>query len=318
MTRNTRHGSRANIIEAPLGTPTNVAGGLVEVPANVEGWTLDVVRALTRDGVGESDRHDFKKDLPEPRNLTKIACAFANTSGGFVVFGVTQENGKWVIDGLPPDHEFSHRAGQRINAEPTIPWSCSPLPLLDGKKALYVLHVPRSDLRPHLPAPADERVFWKRTNRGNEQMTRTEIEAQFLQFEERRSRLKQLALELDYNFTLLHAAPYIRDEPNLDVFETTAIDALLVDAYSLIQDHAHLVQELQGLRRQLRQLRTRRELFVAEMGRGSLIPGRKNPIESYNQYVGGRSRQIKESIQRAESLLKTHFGVAGAAINWRE
>lgn len=289
----------------------------MEIPSTTGDWGLDIIEGLTRDGVGESDRHDFKKELPEARNLTKIACAFANSNGGFVIFGVAQENGKWKIEGLQPDIEFSHRAGQRISAEPTIGWSCTPLPLPGGKKVLYVLSIPRSDLRPHLPSPADERIFWKRTNRGNEQMSRTEIEAQFMQFEERRSKLKQLAMELDYNFTLLHAAPYVKDEPNLDVFETAAIDALLVDAYSLIQAYPQLVQELQGLRRQFQQLRTRRELFIAEMGR-TPFPGRKDPIQTYNQHLAGRSRQIKESIQRAQALLKHHFGVAGDALNWKD
>src|SRR5688572_26493147 len=124
---------------------------------------------------------------------------------------------------------FSHAFGQKLNAEPTIFY---PLPLTvsipDSEKVLTVVHIPRSEFAPHFPAAKEDRIFWKRTNKGCDQMSLQEIRAMFLNYEERRARLKQLVAELDYNFQLLDASPYMRGEPNLDVFETSTIDTILV------------------------------------------------------------------------------------------
>ena len=49
----------------------------------------------------------------------------------------------------------------------------------DSEKVLAVVHVPKSCNRPHIPSQKELRVFWKRTNTGNEQMTYEEIRESF-------------------------------------------------------------------------------------------------------------------------------------------
>jgi predicted HTH transcriptional regulator len=60
------------------------------IPEKLDGWTYEIVAELVQRNSGESDRHDFKRDLPDAPNLTKVCCAFANTKGGFVIIGIKE------------------------------------------------------------------------------------------------------------------------------------------------------------------------------------------------------------------------------------
>src|SRR5215208_6949322 len=73
-----------------------------------------------------------------------------------------------------------------------------------SSKVLAVFHIPLSPERPHIPAQAEQRIFYKRTNAGNEHMTYEEIRMSF-HYEERREKLKLLYTELVLNFGLLGA-----------------------------------------------------------------------------------------------------------------
>ena len=85
------------------------------------------------------------------------------------------------IFGIDNDKEFANRFGQKLNALPNNPifqlgnFICIP----DSEKVLAVVHVPKSRNRPHTPSQKELRVFWKRTNTGNEQMTYEEIRESF-------------------------------------------------------------------------------------------------------------------------------------------
>jgi predicted HTH transcriptional regulator len=66
------------------------------------------VQLLADSGQSEGDRHDFKLNLPDAKNLTKVACAFANTYGGFFIIGVSERNGHhFTIEGIDPDKELT-------------------------------------------------------------------------------------------------------------------------------------------------------------------------------------------------------------------
>ena len=52
---------------------------LTMIPERLEDWTYKVIEGLLARNIGESDRHDFKSNLPDSITLTKICCAFANS-----------------------------------------------------------------------------------------------------------------------------------------------------------------------------------------------------------------------------------------------
>lgn len=142
------------------------------IPDKLEDWTYEMIKELVDKNEGESDKHDFKYDIPNPERLTKICCAFANTKGGYVILGVKEDNSRFKIEGIDDDKELAHRFGQRIDASPTVYFSMPRiLTIPDSDRIIAVFQIPQSPERPHLPSKEEHRIFWKRTNRGNDYMT---------------------------------------------------------------------------------------------------------------------------------------------------
>src|SRR5260370_20428755 len=67
------------------------------VPTKLDDWTLDAVTKLLASGAFDKDWFDFNEQLPRPKNpeekegLSAACAAFANASGGFLIFGVKDD-----------------------------------------------------------------------------------------------------------------------------------------------------------------------------------------------------------------------------------
>lgn len=65
--------------------------------------TLDHFREFLQENTGEHNAIDFKREWIEKDKLAKLMLALANYGGGFVVFGVQENNDKtFTCDGLNP------------------------------------------------------------------------------------------------------------------------------------------------------------------------------------------------------------------------
>ena len=117
------------------------------LPDNLADWTLETVQRLIASGRDENDRFDFKVDLSS--SLPKSACAFANTRGGFLIFGVSDHPRE--LQGVET-HEFMSRFGHQIHGkiEPSIDdnFECKILEISENK-SLVVVHIPQSRRGPH-------------------------------------------------------------------------------------------------------------------------------------------------------------------------
>ena len=223
---------------------------MAEIPKKLEDWTLAIVRELSAYGQVESDRHDFKSNLSATDQVTKACCAFANSLGGFFVVGVKGARGKWLVEGIEPDSEIGRDFGHRLKASPTIPFKVgAPIEIAGSRKVLYVIEVPKSLRRPHLPEAPDKRFFWKRTGTGCEQMAREEIRLEFVENQERREKLGLLVIELSILNSTCKAAAKEDDSGGLIVvpLNTGSIRRLTIDAYPIIQANRHLVRALLAL-----------------------------------------------------------------------
>jgi len=132
-------------------------------PPPIGKWTLETVRRLINDYPKEIDWFDFKRQLSQ--SAGKVASAFANTDGGYVVFGVSEDGeGEERIVGVPSDKDFPKLLGDQLKAvEPNIRYpSPHPIRHTDGTY-VWVLHVPESKAGPHM----FESKFPKRTTGGD-------------------------------------------------------------------------------------------------------------------------------------------------------
>ena len=103
-----------------------------DIPQRLEEWNLDTVWELVSKGFFETDTFDFKEVLIASRNrpdykkrLTQAACAFANTRGGFLAFGVKDakaaSSAEGRLVGIPNSPELAKEFGEQVsNAEPAL------------------------------------------------------------------------------------------------------------------------------------------------------------------------------------------------------
>jgi len=224
------------------------------VPRNISDWTYEIVDALCATGQSESDRHDFKFNLADLKNVTKICCAFANTFGGFIVMGVEEAGrGEFAIVGLDPNKELYGSFLAKVKAVPDIdipsPRTIS-IPL--SSKLLYIFEILQSPRRPHLPLHVDQRIFWKRQGPDCVQMTLEEIRYQMNAYEEKREKLALLTIDLHHKLRSLEDQATMQDgHYNGDVFSFDIIDRVVVEAYAVIKSDISILQKLETVKRRL-------------------------------------------------------------------
>lgn len=230
------------------------------VPTKLAEWSLAVVQELLGRGVFESEEFDFKQALPHKSDakakarLTKSIAAFANSGGGFIVFGVRDERGLSIDDrlvGVDSGFDFPAVFGNYpAQCEPSVEWDIKnpPIGLPQAGRVLHVVQVRSTWSRPH-SVPEDGRFqFPKRTNKGNEDMSYSEVKGAFQEAEYRRTKLALLISELTYIQTvasrLLSQTP--DPPPKLEGqtlhwawatrYGTTLLDMILGDAYSFVAE----------------------------------------------------------------------------------
>lgn len=227
-------------------------------------WSLDRIRALLEQGVFESDRFDFKERLPvtnaadDKLRLKKVCASFANSSGGFLIFGVKDAKGLAAEErlvGLNPTEDFPELFGNfPTAAEPGVEWDFrNPALRLPNGNFVHIVHVPASRRGPHAVSDKERWWFCKRTSKGTEPMTYEEVRAAFAETAARMSELAWLVAEVGRirntaeRLNMMSA----RGEWSLDML-LTRLDvgqarALLVSVFSFLGDEPRMLGDLQLL-----------------------------------------------------------------------
>jgi len=121
--------------------------------------TVDMLRTLIESEIAEGQTIEFKRlinvtDTNAKKNLSAELASFANASGGDIVFGIDEKEGKASklipLPGFDPDKtELQLRQIFASNIEPPVPGlQFCPVEVRRRKFAL-VLRIPRSWARPH-------------------------------------------------------------------------------------------------------------------------------------------------------------------------
>lgn len=281
----------------------------MHIPTKLEEWTYDAVVGLAKLGLCEGERHDFKFDLPDPHNLTKVCCAFANSQGGFVVVGVKDLGGSHEVRGIDPNAEIAKKFSDKLKAVPSIAYASPKILTIPGSlKVLYVFHVYRSADRPHIPQLADHRFFWKRTPGGCEQMNYDEIQEQFTRLEERREKLKLLYIELSFNQeSLKHTYSGQADKYSLVTLDSSILDRLLVDIYSAVQNDRRLMDILLSLRFHIRVTNAKAQIFFSQVALPTT--NQSELVAKHNDFMEQKSKILLPLISEATEILEKRFGL---------
>ena len=177
------------------------------VPQSLDGWTLDVVRSLLTHGVFESDRFDFKHDLPRDEHgkqrLRGAIAAFANSGGGFIVLGIHDDRSRSLEErmiGIANTRDIPEMLGalaSRIDPSADYSFKNPPLRLHDQTRFIHIIYIPASRRGPHGIELDGRWWFPKRTSRGTEAMSRTEIGSAFVDLRQRTATARMIEVEIN-------------------------------------------------------------------------------------------------------------------------
>lgn len=229
------------------------------IPQALEDWTEKLIIEMLQTGIFESEHFDYKEALPHTSDqsakerLRKTCCAFANTDGGYLVFGVSDDRTlppKNRLIGLPKELDFpEHFGNYPKNCFPSIYWQFKNPPVTLGSgKLIQIVYIPASPESPHATGHIENGwQFMKRTNKGNEPMAPDEVRLRFLSFYEKRIKLELLKAELEMLRDSAKSG-YVNDESaastslSIVTFDTHVIDTVLSDTFVLVSRAPMLVR----------------------------------------------------------------------------
>jgi len=133
------------------------------------------IQRLMEDEVPESKVIDYKRRLPGPSDLEKReflrdVSSFANASGGYLLYGVAEENGIPLkisgLLGIDPDQEILRLESMvQTGIAPRIPGISMRAVPLKGGEFVIVVRIPKSWASPHMITKGSSR-FYSRNSAG--------------------------------------------------------------------------------------------------------------------------------------------------------
>jgi Putative DNA-binding domain len=291
-------------------------------PRTLREWTVPVVEEIVARSLFETDEFDLKVALPDSRNekdkadLRADCCAFANSSGGFLVFGVEDRTSgsSARLVGIDATLDFPEKFGSYPQlCNPSVAWDFLNPPLrLNTDKVIHVVHIPKSWKAPH--ATGDHEAgyrFLKRTNKGNEGMKIEEVRAGFLNYYEKRLRLQLLRGELA---VLGEAAAAAKIEDNMKIatsyslvtFDLTVIESVLSDTYPLTAPNTELIGSLAALRHEVRITNNKARIFYSQIALP--LDNVESNVRKHNQFMAAKCDAIRDLCGKAITALGMTIG----------
>jgi hypothetical protein len=247
------------------------------VPRILNEWTLDSLIHLLGNHYLEPESFDYKSRLPDPRDeegkkrLRDACAAFANSSGGFLVFGVADDPrlpADHRLAGLPTSLDFPVQFGNFPGqCNPTVRWEFKNPPIrLPNGNLVHVVWFQKSWSAPHsVGKPEEGLLFPKRTNKGTEYMSYEEIRMTFLGYYEKRLKLQLLQAELQNVLAdaraLMIAPEQAHENISTASFRLEVLESILVDTFTILADQTDLLKSLHAIRTTAKHVNNKLALF---------------------------------------------------------
>jgi hypothetical protein len=139
-------------------------------------------------------------------------------------------------------------------------------------------------------------------------MSIDEIRAQFMNYEERRSRLKLLLIELISNKELLSGYLDVKEgHYSLVRLDEGVLDSLLVDTYSVIQDDVELVRNLISLRIHIRTINAKIQIFFSQIALPTT--GRDQLLAEQNAFLKERASFLLPIVEGCIRKLQDRYSL---------
>jgi hypothetical protein len=285
------------------------------IPSSLNDWTLNAVCNIAVSGITENDVFDLKADLQPAEQQRKIVAAFANTRGGYLVFGVNNNRQLIGVQNAELPRDFGTKL--RTGIEPAVDYRvANPITVAPGR-FIFVVEVPRSPRVPHAVFLNNSWVFLKRTAGGsNDAMSYEEIRLAFQDTETKRSKLALVSSELQLIEAIAERAKngIPEDFPPSTLYRwswvtrypTTLLDSLLGDAFSLLARDTDVWGVLAYLRDLVRVTNTLSET-LSELP-FSAISGVDEQKQAYQKEIRRNAVELTEKCKVAREAISKILG----------
>ncbi len=172
----------------------------MEIPDDINKWDIGTITNILYSGNYESDILEFKEDVSNHNErIARTCCAFANTKGGVLVFGVSDDRNKSTFEriiGLDKSQDnIALITNQLINIHPQISseniiFANSPIILENGRELIMLKILPSKNLHQF-----DDK-FYKRFQGKNDLMPYDQIKETFIENRKNKTTLYLLLREL--------------------------------------------------------------------------------------------------------------------------
>lgn len=284
----------------------------MQFPRILEDWNYNLIKELVNKDYFETEFFDFKADLQPAPKQEKIVCAFANTIGGFLIFGVGDIKKTDRIIGINKKRDMSKEFYDKIKMiDPSVNFDFKqpPIQIPNSDKIIHVCFIPKSSERPHMTR---ENHFYIRTSGGsNAFMDYNTIRESFYGFEQRKIKVEMLGLELTYLGSIIKRMiipeSKIETTYSLNEAESSLLVDLMGQTYSIIKADWDLVSLLLGIRSYLGSLNQTRKSFFSETSLPVTV--RASLFKKYNQKIKALVDILTKRIKEALVILEEKYGV---------
>lgn len=280
-------------------------------PEDINKWDWETVTSLSTED--ESQHLEYKQTIHSPEDpeksesvwkqkLEREITAFANASGGIIVFGVNNEGNPAPFE--RPEHELKQSVTRLIqNTRPTVTVDISdPIepPSEKTDRVVLAVRVEEATRKPVLTS--DSAIYW-RINDRKEPMSLDQIEKLIVDRDRRQQAIRRLEMEIDRFYDLLEKEGSKKlteravEPPSYHLVNVESLkEALRTNTHLYADEDTR--EAITEVFRQIREIEDR-EIFYQQVIRGrveTFADGRDEFNEKQRQQLNKELERLKQKL----------------------
>jgi hypothetical protein len=280
-------------------------------PSKISEWTWETIELLSEANQPENTYLEYKQYLEYPdnpgtseelwrQNIEREFTAFANASGGIIVFGMRDDTEPRPFE--PPEHDISQAVKQYIhNTTPVVQTEVTtiPAPSEDTNRVIVTVRVHEATRK---PISASDSAYYVRINDQKQPMNREQVESLFVEADRRQQAVRQLEMELD-SFTETYEETFrdyvlIDEPPDYHLIDSEGLKEVFRENTHLYTDE-RITGIIQGILAKLREIDSH-ERHYGRMLNGVVF----NPYEDRKQMNKKTRMQFSDDVDRLHGLIQ--------------
>jgi len=225
----------------------------MEIPDDINKWDIGTITNILYSGNYESDILEFKEDVSSNNErIARTCCAFANTKGGVLVFGVSDDRSKSTFEriiGLDKSQDnITLITNQLINIHPQIPsenliFANSPIILENSRELIMIKILPSKYLHQF------DSKFYKRFQGKNDFMPYDQIKEKFIENRKNKTALYLLLHELADTRHNLNTVMSFKDDVTVlsTIDHCNQVDTEILSNFMFNQSYLYNIKIQKGL-----------------------------------------------------------------------